>query len=278
MAKPGLVKPDRTVQRRRPKPASTDGASLGGAERYFSKAIGRALDVLDLFPDEHCILNLKELSSRMGLPETSLFRILLTLKDRGYLRQDAAGCYTLAPRVLLGKTQERAEQLAELVRPTLRQLASQFNETASLAYLFETRIQVLESVDTLHDVRVINQPGRVLPPHCSSLGKAITAFQERSVANEILAVYGLVRRTPYTLVDRQAVLDDFDQVRERGYSIDREEASEGGICFAAPIRKPDTRVLLAISISSSSARMTSELERAIATALLETTNEVAKLI
>jgi DNA-binding IclR family transcriptional regulator len=278
MAKPIAEKPVHIVSRRRPKRVDADDSSANAAERYLSKAIGRALDVLDLFPDEHCFLNLKEVSSRMGLPESSLFRILLTLKDRAYLRQDSSGCYCLAPRVLLGKTRERADHLAELVQPTLRHLASLFNETASLAYLFETRIQVLESIDTLHDVRVINQPGRVLPPHCSSLGKAIAAFQERPVADEILAVYGLVRRTPNTLTDRQALLADFEQIRERGYSVDREEACEGGICLAAPIRKPNTRVVAAISVSSAAARMNPQREEEIAAALLETTAKVAALM
>jgi DNA-binding IclR family transcriptional regulator len=273
-----MAKAVTAVQRRRPKRTTREDSLPNGSERYFSKAIGRALDVLDLFPDEHCVLNLKEIGSQTGLPESSLFRVLLTLENRGYLRQDAAGCYRLAPKVLFGKTRERAEQLVELVQPTLRYLASQFNETATLAYLFETRIQVLDSVDTLHEVRVINQPGRVVPPHCSSLGKAITAFQERAVANEILAVYGLVRRTPHTVTDRHALLADFEKIRERGYSIDREEASEGGICLAAPIRKPDSRVVSAISISSAAARMTPEFEQAIATALLQTTAEIARLI
>lgn len=276
MPKSALEKPVRSVSRRRPKTDNRGGAFA--SERYFSKAVGRALDVLDLFPDEHCVLNLTEISSRMVLPESSLFRILLTLKDRGYLRQDASGCYSLAPRILLGKTRERADRLAELVQPTRHYLASLFNETATLAYLFEARIQVLESIDTLHEVRVINQPGRVLPPHCSSLGKAITAFQERSAADEILAVYGLVRRTPHSLTDRHALLADFERIRERGYAIDREESSIGGICPAAPIRKPDTRVVAAISLSSAAARMNPDRETAIAAALLERTAEVAKLI
>ena len=108
-------------------------------------------------------------------------------------RQDA-----LAHQADLAEVGHQAAEhrLAELVQPTRHYLASLFHATATLAYLFEARIHVLEAIDTLHEVRVINQPGRVLPPHCSSLGKAITAFQERSAADEILAVYGLVRRTP----------------------------------------------------------------------------------
>src|SRR6185437_12411713 len=134
------------VQRRRPKRMKTGARQGHGPERYLSKAIGRALDVLDLFPDEHCRLNLKEISSRMQLPESSLFRVLVTLENRSYLTQDASGCYRLAPIVLFGKVREQAKQLKELVHPTVRRLASQFNESASMAYLFETRIQVLDSV------------------------------------------------------------------------------------------------------------------------------------
>src|SRR5262245_9861710 len=92
-------KAGQTAQRGRPKRSGLDDAQSNGAERYLSKAIGRALDVLDLFPDEQCRLNLKEISSCTSLPESSLFRILLTLENRGYLLMDSVGCYRLAPRV-----------------------------------------------------------------------------------------------------------------------------------------------------------------------------------
>jgi DNA-binding IclR family transcriptional regulator len=164
-----------TIQRRRPK-FSKAGSGKEGADVYHSKAIGRALDVLECFTDERAAFNLKEMGAIAKLPESSLFRVLLTLEARGYLVQDGLGCYRLSPRLLYGKLRERADRLTEIVRPYLRELAGRFDETSSLAYLFENRIQVLDSVNTLHEVRVINRPGRVLPLHCSSLGKAITAF------------------------------------------------------------------------------------------------------
>jgi hypothetical protein len=85
-----MTKRASVVQRRRPK-RSGNGVDRHGSERYLSKAIGRALDVLDLFPDENCYLNLTEISTQMRLPESSLFRILVTLKDRAYLTQDSSG-------------------------------------------------------------------------------------------------------------------------------------------------------------------------------------------
>lgn len=272
-----MVKASPAVQRRRPK-RSQAGIAKDGAERYFSKAIGRALDVLDLFPDENCHLNLKEISTQMGLPESSLFRILMTLQDRAYLTQDSSGCYRLTNKVLFGKVRDRAGILRERAHPLLRELASRFNETASLAYLFEMRIEVLDSVDTLHEVRVINQPGRVLPPHCSSLGKAITAFQDPRTGDEILGVYGLIRRTPYTITDRQELLAMFDEIRRTGYAVDREEASEGGICVAAPIRSGQDRVVAAVSLSTPVARMNPEREKATIEAVVKAAELMAAFV
>jgi hypothetical protein len=111
-----MTKRASAVQRRRPK-RSAESVDKDGSERYLSKAIGRALDVLDLFPDENCYLNLKEISARMNLPESSLFRILVTLRDRAYMRQDSSGCYRLADKVLFGKVRDQAGEPRERAHP-----------------------------------------------------------------------------------------------------------------------------------------------------------------
>ena len=64
-----------------------------------------------------------------------------------------------------------------MVRPYLKALNSNLNETSSLAFLFEDRIQIIDTIETFHDIRITNTlQGRVLPPHCSSLGKAVAAL------------------------------------------------------------------------------------------------------
>jgi DNA-binding IclR family transcriptional regulator len=266
-----------TVQRRRPK-FSKAGSGKAGADAYHSKAIVRALDVLECFTDDNAAFNLKEISGILKLPESSLFRVLLTLEAREYLIQDGSGCYRLSPRLLYGKLRERADRLTELVRPYLQELAARFDETSSLAYLFENRIQVLDSVNTLHEVRVINRPGRVLPPHCSSLGKAITAFQDRELMEQILETFGLSRRTPYTLMDRRAILAQLEEIRACGYAADRQESAEGGVCLGAAIRPEGKRVLAAISVSTPLARMTPEREKEITQRVVETAGRIARAI
>jgi len=258
-------------RRRRPK----DREQPARAEQYHLRAIQRALDVLEAFTDERPELTLKDLSGLLGLPESSLFRTLLTLSDRGYLIQKPDGAYCLPPKLLYGRVYERAEQLRRRLRPYLQELARRFDETASLAYLFGDRIQVLDTVETFQEVRLTNKPGRVLPPHCSSLGKAITAFQPPDLIDRILEVYGLYRRTERTIVDRQTLLAEFEQIRRRGWAADREESVAGGLCLGAPVTLEGRHVTTAISVSVPMIRMTPEREEAIARAVLETAREAA---
>lgn len=260
-------------RRRRPKRRSETAG-----ERYHLRAIERALDVLDAFTDHPQELTLKDLSGLLAVPESSLFRTLLTLESRGYLLQKADGAYCLPPKLLYGRVHERAEKLREQMRPYLQKLARRFDETASLAYLFGDRIQVLDTVESFQEVRLANKPGRVLPPHCSSLGKAITAFQPPELMDRILEVYGLFRRTENTIVDRQALMAEFEVIRSRGYAVDREESIAGGICIGAPLALGGQQVVASVSISVPTVRMNPEREQEIARAVVETVREAAAAI
>jgi len=239
------------------------------------KAVARTLDVLDSFTDETPELTLKTLSQMIQMPESSLFRILLTLESRGYLIQAADGAYRLAPKLLLGRSYERAQRVRQHVRPLLESLATRFDETASAAYLFEHRIQVLDAVETFHAIRMTNKPGRVLPAHASSLGKAIVAFQSRAEIDRLLEVYGLVKRTERTVVDRQLLLAEFEQIRLRGYAIDREESVSGGVCIGAAITVASGPVVAALSVSTPVVRMSPDRELEITRAVLDAARQAA---
>jgi DNA-binding IclR family transcriptional regulator len=262
--------PVASKRRRRPKRLSSAAGQKQWGEQYHLKAIGRALDVIECFTDEYVTLNLKEIAALVKLPESSLFRILLTLESRGYLEQNADGAYHLPDRLIFGKLHERAARMRVMLHPYIEALARRFDETATIAYLFGNQARVIDTVETFQEVRLTNKVGRVLPPHCSSLGKAITAFQEPALIDEMIEVYGLMRRTANTIVERRSLLDEYARIRERGYSVDREEAVCGGICFGAPIHMPSGKVAAAISVSAPAVRMNPDREREIIQAVMAT--------
>ena len=272
-----MPKPMIKSRRRRPKVAlraiSTSAVPANG--EYYSRAIGRALDVLECFHDSETSLNLTDITKLGGLPDSSVFRILSTLESRGYLLRTADGAYRLPPRLVIGLIHQSAERVRELTRPFLIGLNSSLNETSSLAFFFEDRIQLIDTIETLHDIRITNTLGRVLPPHCSSLGKAIAAFQPKELVERLLRISGLFRRTEKTVINRAAVLANLEDVRKRGYALDREESVMGGICFGAPIFDERQRCVAAISVSIPLIRMSKEREQETIKAVVDAARQAS---
>jgi DNA-binding IclR family transcriptional regulator len=258
---------EKSIRRRIPKWALHSNGAVSN-EQYYLRSIGRALEVLDCF-DGKASLALKEIGVCTGLPESTLFRVLLTLEKHGYLKQAVDGTYQLAPKLRFGWLVEQGNILREKVHPELERLAQRFNETASMAYLHDDRIHVLDSIETFHEIRMSNRVGRVLPPHCSALGKAITAFQDRVLAEQIVEIYGLSRRTEHTITDRSRLFEEFAEIRKTGIARDREESILGGICYSAAIRPAGKPVVAAISLSTPIVRMTPERDEQTRKAVLE---------
>lgn len=265
----------KTVRRRIPKWALRSATESASNDQYYLRSIGRALEVLDCF-DGKSPLALKNIGAKTGLPESTVFRVLLTLEKHGYLQQAVDGTYQLAPKLRFGWLTQQANALRDKARPELEKLAHRFNETASISYLFDDRIHVLDCIESFHEIRMLNRVGRVLPPHCSAMGKAITAFQDRALTERILEVYGLARRTEHTITDRGQLFEEFDLIRQTGLASDREESTLGGICHSAAIRQNGHPVVAAVSISTPLVRITPAREEEIKKAVFEAATRIAK--
>jgi DNA-binding IclR family transcriptional regulator len=268
---------EKSVRRRIPKWALQTADTASADEQYYLRSIGRALDVLNCF-DGRSRLSLKDICVKTKLPESTLFRVLLTLEKHEYLQQDRDGTYQLAPKLLYGWLVQAANRFRDIARPELEKLANRFNETVSSSYLYDDRIHVVDCLETFHEIRLTNKIGRVLPPHCSAMGKAITAFQERALTDRILEVYGLAARTDKTIVDRHKLFQELEEVRRTGVGYDREESNRGGLCIGAAVRSDGLPVVAAISVSTPLVRMTKEREKEIRAAVVETAELISGLM
>ena len=216
-------------------------------ERYYSRAIGNALHVLELFQHSGNPLTLSEVRLQAKLPKSSAFRILRTLEIAGYLQKIEGDRFALAVAVLIPN--QLVNQVVEAARPRMKQLSQEFRETISLAFLFANHIEVAAVIDSPHRVNMGNTVGGIISPHASSLGKCITAFQPDGRRERLMRSFSLVRFTPHTIIDEVALNKELDQVRERGYATDLEESTPGGCCLAAPIIGKQGQAIAAISIS-----------------------------
>jgi IclR family acetate operon transcriptional repressor len=262
--------------------ARTPQAAPGGrgrTEKYFSKVIGKALDVFAILRSSAQPLSLNELTLRLKLAKSSVFRILHTLEVSEYVERDAAGRYSVPAGLRAWAPGQVRAALVEAALPALKELSREFGETVSLAMRFENRVEVIATVESPRLIRMGNTVGRILPPHASSLGKAIAAFQPEDVRDRLVRSYGIHRFTEHTVTDDVELKRQFEAVRSRGYSTDDEESVLEGLCFGVPILDAQGDAIAALSVSSPKTRMRdAQLQKRLVTALRRAASAVARTL
>ncbi|MGH9370947.1 MAG: IclR family transcriptional regulator [Vicinamibacterales bacterium] len=267
----------RTVRTAAARAALTAPGGRQRTDKYFSKVIGKALDIIAILRSSAQPLSLNELTLRLELTKSSVFRILHTLEVSGYIERDAAGRYALAADLRASAPGQLRSALVEAAMPALKELSREFRETVSLAMRFENRVEVIATIESPHLIRMGNTVGRIVPPYASSLGKAVAAFQHEEVRDRLVRSYGIHRFTDHTVTDEVELKREFELVRSRGYSTDHEESVLEGCCFGAPILDASGDALAAISLSSPKMRIREEtLQKRVVAALRRAADGVAR--
>src|SRR6202167_3064067 len=207
-------------------------AAPGGVQ-----SIERAFDLLETLADAGGALGLSELARVSGLPLPTVHRLIRTLVNRGYVRQEASRRYTLGARLIrLGETVSRV--LGTSLRPFLAQLVRVTGETANLAMLDGDEVVYIAQVPSPHQMRMFTEPGRRVRPHCTAVGKALLAQLPAGEARAMLDREGLPAFTPTTITDPDLLLAHLEVIRKQGYSVDEGEQEVGVRCFAVAVPAP----------------------------------------
>ncbi|WP_112238349.1 IclR family transcriptional regulator [Kribbella monticola] len=220
------------------------------------QSIERAFGLLEVMADAGGMLGLSQLATASGLPLPTIHRLVRTLVDLGYLRQEPSRQYVLGPKLVrLGESSSR--MLSVWARPHLAHLVDELGESANMAMLDGDQIVYLAQVPSRHSMRMFTEVGRRVLPHCTAVGKAIFSQLPESEVRELLQRTGMPKHTENTITDPDAFMTQVQGTQEQGYATDEGEQEVGVRCVAVPV--PDVPSRLAISISGPAGRMTETL-------------------
>ena len=151
----------------------------------------------------------------------------------------------------------------------------QVGETVHLSVLQKTSVVYLDKVEPNRRVCMSSKIGTTNPVYCTSMGKAMLAFQPDDVIEQIIAKIRFVRYTPKTICTTEGLLKALERVRRRGYAIDDEEIELGVRCIGAPIFNENHRAIAAVSVSGPASRITVQSVPSIAEHLLRCCREIS---
>jgi IclR family acetate operon transcriptional repressor len=231
------------------------------------KSAVRTVQLLEYFAGHPGSHSLGDLHETLRYPKSSLYVLLRTLVELGWVEVDATGTrYGIGVRALLvGTSYIDGDEVVLAARDTLDWLATQTTETVHLARLDGFDVVYLATRESQHYLRPFTRVGRRLPAHTTSLGKALLATRTDDVVRAMLP-HRLDRLTDNTITTVPALLADLQETRERGYAVDGQENTVGLRCFGVALGRVSARD--AISCSVPVARLTPARERLITEALL----------
>ncbi|WP_410605682.1 IclR family transcriptional regulator [Amycolatopsis sp. lyj-90] len=225
------------------------------------QSLQRAFDLLEHLADTGGEASLSELATLSGLPMPTIHRLIRTLVDLGYVRQNTNRRYALGARLIrLGEN--ASMQFGSWARPLLAELVDEVGETANLAVLERDEVVYVAQVPSKHSMRMFTEVGRRLLPHGTGVGKAMLAHLPSDDVTALLSRTGMPSYTEHTFTDQGALLRELAKIAQQGYALDEAEQELGVRCVAVAV--PGAPVPAAVSVSGPSGRLTMEAVERIA--------------
>ena len=218
---------------------------------YRVQALERALDILDCFNFQNRELSLSDVVNRTGLNKTTAKRLISNLTIRGYLQLDPrTRKYQLGMRLFeLGGVVFSSFSLRRAAAYPMTGLQNETGSTVLLGVRMEDHLVYVDKREGDEMIRISSDVGWRRPLHYGMLGMVLMAGIASKDVDRILKKYPLEAHTPFSITDTEAFSLRLEEIRDQGYVIEKEEAVEGLIGIAAPIKDYSRRVVAALGIA-----------------------------
>jgi IclR family acetate operon transcriptional repressor len=205
-------------------------------------------------------IGLSDLARRVGMPVSTVHRLLATLHSFGFVHFDADyRRYTLGLRLFeLSHQVALVRRLSEVAAPVMQHIVQVTGETSLISVLDGEEMVYVERFDSPHPIQVRGSIGRRDPLYCTAMGKSLLAFQSDESREAIISRLHLKRLTPHTITDRDELRRELDRTRERGYSLADEEHEPGIRTVAVPVLDSRGRAVAAICVTAPAFRASLE--------------------
>jgi DNA-binding IclR family transcriptional regulator len=217
------------------------------------QSIDRAATLLVHLLDSEGPTTLAELTEAADLPKSTTSRLLSTLERHGLVHQAGQrGTFEPGPAIMRFAHRSAVDRtLIELSEPSLAALSEESGETVNLAVPTAFGVEHLAQADARHFLGTGQWVERRVDYHCTANGKLFLAFGAAE-----LPIGKLARLTPHTVLDREQLEEELEQVRADDFATAIDELEVGLSAMAAPVRGPTGDVIAALSISGPAMRLT----------------------
>lgn len=237
-------------------------------------SIDRALDIIEFLHQNGAEASISEIRTGTGLSNSTIHRILSTLKSRGYIYQNNENAkYWLGLRFYsLGIILRDKMPLVDILEPMADAIARKYGETVYVtipSFQQPDRPQQLMLIRCTYSPYILRNSqnvGTVSLSHGSATGKCMMAYYPQTVLDNYHR-FPLPKLTEKTITDWEVMDKELALIRARKYAIDSEEEDRGVTCIAVPLLDSHDNIIASISLSGPTVRIANHPFSAILTDL-----------
>lgn len=219
------------------------------------QTVDRALQLLELLQTRSEI-TLADASQELGVGSSIAHRLMATLESRGFA-QRAAGRrgYRLGPAMRADTSQFSDPDCIMLAQDEVKRLQEATGETIHLAALQGRTVRFFYTNVSRHVMRVDSRVGHLLPAHAASAGQALLSALKSESFDKLYPSESLVGGSPHAIRTRDALREELEQIRARGYARNIEQTEPGVTALAMIVMAPGATAPFAVTVSGPQARL-----------------------
>ncbi len=251
------------------------GGKMASSEKGSDnvRAVGRALEILLAFTPDHFEMSAAELLKRVDLSRPTLYRLLYTLQEQGFLVSEGdPQRFRLGPAIpRMAHVWTSSLDLGSVAEPVMRRIWQQTGETVAMFVpqgAMRMCIAELPSPQPLNFKRGVGSSERL---GRGATGRAILAPMDMSHRELVDFVEG----TGLDIKDLEAELV---YTRKRGYATSHNELIPGAVAVAVPFFDRNRKVAGSIGIFGPEVRMGGPRVKELAQLLLTEAGELSALL
>ncbi|WP_141431064.1 IclR family transcriptional regulator [Bacillus sp. 03113] len=216
----------------------------------------KTLAILDLFDFETRSLTVSEIAEKLNQPQSSVYRHLRVLKEKDYMLEVQDGQYRLGYKFLkMAKIVRSDNSLMIVARPEMEKLMEETTETIILSVRSNYHAVCLDTIPSLHPIKVSSEQGGIMPLHCGASSKVLLAAMNEKFIDTLFEK-GLVQKfQPNTLSEKGELIENLEWIRQNGYAFSDGEIDEGVVTYGTPIHDFNGKIIASLSIAGPRERM-----------------------
>jgi DNA-binding IclR family transcriptional regulator len=245
--------------------------------------VARLVAILGAFADGEPALAISQLSERLGLPPSSVHRLLEQLIELEIVERANHRRYRIGPEFFrIGVRVESKFRIVEMARPLMQKLSDQLGETCVLSVLIRSKRERMRVAKFDSSRQPLKYRIQMLERHSlvwGAAGRAILAYLPPEDVERAFADAQQNSTTGVPLPSFQRLTEELERVRLNGYAFARGEfLSSETIGIAAPLFGPAQTIIGNMSVIVPSFRFSDGMMGPMATKLLQTTEQLSAML